>query len=35
MVNEFMGTLTDIAICMTIYATIWVVIFGYQAVKEN
>jgi len=30
-----MQALQDIAICMTIYATVWVVIFGYQAVKEN
>ena len=30
-----MAELQEIFICMTIYVAIWVVIFGYQAVKEN
>lgn len=30
-----MEALQDIAICMTIYCAVWVVIFGWKAVKEN
>lgn len=30
-----MVNMTDIFICMTIYCAVWVVIFCYQAVKEN
>ena len=30
-----MATLQDIFIAMTIYCAVWVVIFGWKAVKEN